>query len=81
MKNKIQHYAHVNENTGKVGRLARINFDGFICEGWDDGAWVPMPGLIKIVNDITDYKEVTEEEAKAIIASRSQAGSTKEMRP
>ena len=49
----------------KVNRLAKIEEGG--AYGWEAGSWAHMPGLIKIQHDVTDYEEISESEAKAII--------------
>ena len=46
-------------------RLAK--FENNLPYGYEGGEWVYMPSLFKIQNDITDYEEVTEEDAEQII--------------
>lgn len=60
--NVFRYYAL--ESEGKVTRVARLGAAG--AYGWEDGKWVSMPGLWKIENDITDYKQISEEEAKKL---------------
>lgn len=51
---------------GEVRRLAKI-VDRALAYGYEGGAWVYMPSLIKILFEITDYEEISEEEAREII--------------
>lgn len=49
----------------KVNRIAKIESGG--AYGWEAGGWKYMPGLTKIQNSVTDYEEISEAEAKALI--------------
>lgn len=51
---------------GDLKRLAKIE-DNALAYGYEGGAWVSMPDLLKIINDITDYDEISEDEANKII--------------
>ncbi len=67
MSDKNRYYVHKMD--GKVTRLALIgtvNGD-FGAYGYVGGAWQLMPGLFKIENDITDYEDITEAQAKEIM--------------
>jgi hypothetical protein len=46
--------------------VAKIE-DGCCAYGWENGRWVSMPGLIKIRFEITDYEEISKEEAMRLI--------------
>lgn len=50
----------------KVYRIARIGADGAF--GWDAFRWIPMNGLHKIEWEVTDYDDITKEEADRLIA-------------
>lgn len=63
MKKNYRYYVH--RYNGKVTRIARLGNNG--AYGWEDGNWVQMNGLWKIENDITDYEDITEEEAMHLI--------------
>lgn len=51
---------------GELKRLAKIE-DNAVAYGYEGGSWVNMPDLLKIINDITDYDEISEDEANKII--------------
>lgn len=51
---------------GDLKRLAKIE-DNALAYGYEGGDWVSMPDLLKIINDITDYDEISEDEANKII--------------
>lgn len=51
---------------GRPTRVAKIE-DGCCAYGWENGRWVSMPGLIKIRFEITDYEEISREEAMRFI--------------
>ena len=51
---------------GRPTRVAKIE-DGSCAYGWENGRWVSMPGLIKIRFEITDYEEISKEEAMRLI--------------
>lgn len=53
----------------KVHRIAKI--ENGCAYGWEAGSWEYMPGLIKIQNSMTDYEEISEAEAKALIKEMS----------
>lgn len=53
------------DDEGKPTRVAKIED---VAYGWQDGKWEYMPNLIKIINEITDYEEISKEEAEKIIA-------------
>ena len=55
---------------GEVRRIARITDNWDAC-GWENGKWVSMPGLLKIEHDITDYEDITEEEAMKLVADQT----------
>ena len=58
---------YVRRYDGKVTRLAKIE-DHINPYGYVDGKWESMNSLIKILYEITDFDEITEEEAKQIMA-------------
>ena len=60
---------YVYKKGGRIGRIAKIE-NGACPYGWDQGRWIPMPGLIKINFDITDYQEIGEAEAFELIAKK-----------
>ena len=68
---EYRYYVHLMD--GVVTRLARLGGpeEVYGAYGYVDGDWEEMPGLWKIENDITDYVEITEEEAKEIIEGLS----------
>ena len=51
---------------GHVGRIAKQEPWG-VFWGRENGQWVEMPGLCKITYEITDYEDITEEEAMRLI--------------
>ena len=61
---KYRYYVHKYE--GKVTRIARLGSDGAF--GWDGFRWVEIPGLCKIEWEVTDYDDITKEEAEKLIA-------------
>ena len=58
---------YVYRNNGEVTRIAKI-VDRALAYAWGDGKWVEMPGLLKIINDVTDYEEISKEEAENLIS-------------
>ena len=64
MAKKDRYYVHKYE--GKVTRVAKLGDDGAF--GWEKGKWVEMPGLWKIEWEVTDYDDITKEEADKLIA-------------
>ena len=63
MKKKDRYYVYKHD--GKVTRIAKIGDDG--AYGWQDGKWVFMPGLRKIEWEITDYENISQEEAERLM--------------
>lgn len=61
----ILYFVYYDEGTPT--RVAKIE-DLSVAYGWENGKWEEMPSLMKIVNDITDYEEITKAEAEKIIA-------------
>ncbi len=59
-----RYYVHKYE--GKVTRIAKICGSGG-AYGWEDGKWVLMPGLRKIEWEITDFDDISKEEAERLI--------------
>lgn len=57
---------YVYRRNGEVTRIAKI-VDRSLAYGWDNGEWVEMPNLLKIINDITDFEEISKEEADVLI--------------
>lgn len=47
---------------GAVRRIAKI-VDNAIAYGWENGEWIEMAGLLKIINEVTDYEEIDKAEA------------------
>ena len=58
------YYAY--KSNGHVGRIAKQEPWG-VFWGWENGQWVEMPSLCKITYEITDYEDITEEEAMRLI--------------
>lgn len=54
---------YVLKMNGEVRRIAKI-VDNALAYGFQDGKWVQMSGLLKIMNDVTDYKEISKAEAE-----------------
>lgn len=54
---------YVLRKNGEVRRIAKI-VDNSLAYGFQDGKWVQMSGLLKIMNDVTDYKEISKAEAE-----------------
>ena len=73
MDNKEIYYVYVSDN-GFIGRVAKF-VDGHPY-GYDEdaGDWVFMPGLVKIKFDITDYEEITKEQAERLIHTGKKPG-------
>jgi hypothetical protein len=57
---------YVLRQSGEVRRLAKI-VDNSRAYGYEGGAWVDMSNLLRILYEITDYEEISEAEARAII--------------
>ena len=57
---------YVYRDGDKIYRVARID-NGSLAYGYEGGKWVYMPSLIKIQNEITDYEEISEDEANKLI--------------
>ena len=51
MKKRYRYYVH--RMNGKINRIARLSNGS--ADGWENGQWVQMNGLVKIENEITDY--------------------------
>ena len=66
MDNKETYYVYRGDN-GEIGRIAK--FVGAVPYGWDKekGEWVEMPRLIKIKFEITNYEEISKDEAERLI--------------
>ena len=63
MDNKTHYYVY--KEGDQIYRIAKIsNGDAY---GYEGGEWISMPGLIKIQNEVTDYEEISEEEANKLI--------------
>jgi hypothetical protein len=71
---KELYYVYISDD-GTIGRVAKRGADR-LYYGWDNGKWIEMPGLIKIEFDITNYREISKEEAERII--KEQDKETKE---
>ena len=56
---------YVLRTGNKVNRVAKI--EGGCAYGWEAKGWEYMPGLIKIQNSMTDYEQISEAEANALI--------------
>ena len=67
MEKKEIYYVYKSED-GFIGRVAK--FVDNIPYGWDNGKWIYMPGLIKIQFEVTDYYEISKEEAEQIIRDK-----------
>lgn len=57
---------YVLKVNGEVRRIAKI-VDRAIAFAWKDGHWMPMAGLIKIINDLTDYEEISKADVALLI--------------
>ena len=69
MKKKTAYYVYRNED-GSTGRLAMFGYvDGkYGPHGYVPGkGWEFMPGLGKILWEVTSYEEISEAEAKKIM--------------
>lgn len=73
MDKKEIYYVNVNDD-GVIGRIAK--FDGVIPYGYDEekNEWIEIPSLIKIKFDITDYEEITKEQAERLIHTGKKPG-------
>ena len=73
MDKKEIYYVNVSDD-GVIGRIAK--FDGVIPYGYDEekNEWIEMPSLIKIKFDITDYEEITKEQAERLIHTGKKPG-------
>jgi len=60
---------YVLKKNGEVRRIAKI-VDNALAYGFQDGKWVQMSGLLKIQNDVTDYKEISKAEAEKLILKK-----------
>ena len=58
---------YVYRLNGAVRRIAKI-VDRAVAYGWEGGKWVEMPNLLKIINDVTDYDEISKKEAEILIS-------------
>lgn len=60
-------YYVYRSDSGVLGRVAKIV--GVNAFGWDKEKkeWVEMPSLLKIKFEITNFDEITKEEAEALI--------------
>ena len=56
---------YIHKLGDRITRLAKI--DSGSAYGYENGRWVSMPGLVKIKFEVTDYEEISEEEAKKIM--------------
>ena len=65
MKYKEVYYVYVSSR-GKLGRVAKRT-EGKKYYGWDNGKWILMPQLRSMEYDITNFEEITKEEAYRII--------------
>lgn len=62
VKKKVKNERYyVYKYNGKVTCIAKLGDDGVY--GWIGGKWVFVPGLRKIEWDITDYEDISQEEA------------------
>lgn len=82
MNKEFRYYVYLNDDTGEVTRVAKIGGPGddYGAYGWENGGWKSMPGLLKIENDITDYRKVTEGEAMAIVRGEASSGLINDIR-
>ena len=60
---------YVLRTGSKVNRVAKI--ESGCSYGWENGRWEYIPGLIKIQNSITDYEQISEKEAAALLKELS----------
>lgn len=56
---------YVLRKNGAVKRIAKI-VDNALAYAWENGQWIPMAGLLKIQNEVTDYEEISKEEAERL---------------
>ena len=69
MKGKDLYFAYIGSD-GTVGRIAKF-VDGIQPFGYENGQWVSMNGLAKILFDATtDYKEISKDEAERLIKEK-----------
>ena len=65
MENREMYYAYDNPDGG-VSRIAK--FVGVVPYAYENGEWVYMPGLVKILFDVTaDFYEISKDEAEKLI--------------
>ena len=62
---------------GHVSRIAKQEPWG-VFWGWENGQWVEMPSLCKVTYEITDYEDITEEEAMRLIELKESGRANKE---
>ena len=59
------YYVH-RDDDGNPTRIAKQT--GMDFYGWENGEWISMPSLNKIMFDVTaDYDEISKDEADALI--------------
>ena len=68
---------YANKSNGHVGRIAKQEPWG-VFWGWENGQWVEMPSLCKITYEITNYEDITEEEAMRLIELKESERANKE---
>jgi hypothetical protein len=73
---RTRYYLHERESYPV--RLVKLEFDdeGFPeGSGWKDGKWEPISNRLELslLNDLTPYHDITEEEAKAYLKSQEKA--------
>ena len=66
MPDNAFYYVH-RDDDGTPTRIAKqVGHDFF---GWENGDWISMPSLSKIMYDVTaDYDEISKDEADKLIA-------------
>ena len=55
-------YYVYRKKDNSIGRIAKRAKDGKYY-GYEKGTWIEMPGLKKIEFEVTDYEEISKEEA------------------
>ena len=57
---------YVYRRAGEVRRLARI-VGGYLAYAYEGGGWIERASLIRIIYELTEYEEISEAEALALI--------------
>ncbi len=63
MKKEI-YYIYKNDD-GTFGRV--VKFENYTFYGFEDGKWIEMPDLVRIFFEVTNFEEISKEEAEKAI--------------